>query len=48
MKKKTTAKKLMLSKETITSLKEGEVINAVGGIRTQRYDHTCWTCPNTQ
>ena len=47
MKKKTTEKKLTLSKETITCLKASEVINVVGGVRTQRYQHTCWTCPNT-
>ena len=39
-------KKLTLSKETMTKLEAEVLENVAGGIRTQREDATCWSCPN--
>lgn len=41
-------KKLTLSKETVTNLEAGVLANVAGGLRTQREDATCWSCPNTR
>lgn len=46
MKKLNAPKKLVLNKETLADLDTHELEEIAGGLHTDRFWHTCWTCPD--